>query len=53
MLAAERAKLKCGQWLDYLPQPLESVADVDKLFRMVEEKKAALRAAAMKRASRN
>jgi hypothetical protein len=36
-LAAEQAKLKPGQWLDYLPEPLETVDDVEQLFNMVDE----------------
>ena len=32
--------LKAGQWLDNMPDPLYTVADVEELFRMVEVKKA-------------
>jgi hypothetical protein len=35
-----------GQWIDDLPEPLETVEDVEELFRMVEEKKAKRRAEA-------
>jgi hypothetical protein len=42
-----------GQWIDDLPEPLETVEDVEELFRMVEEKKAKLRADAIERANRN
>jgi hypothetical protein len=45
--------LKPGQWLDNMPDPLDTVAEVEELFRMVEEKKAELRAEAIERASRN
>jgi hypothetical protein len=40
-LAKEQAKLKPGQWLDYLPEPLETVADVEELMCMVRELEAA------------
>ena len=42
-----------GQWIDDLPEPLETVADVEELFRMVEEKKAKRKAEAILRASKN
>jgi hypothetical protein len=42
-----------GQWIDDLPDPLDTVADVEELFRMVKDKEAALRGAAIERASRN
>jgi hypothetical protein len=35
-----------GQWIDDLPEPLETVEDVEGLFRMVDEKKAERRAEA-------
>ena len=40
-IAKEQAKLKPGQWLDYLPEPLETVADVEELMCMVRELEAA------------
>jgi hypothetical protein len=52
-LAEEQAKQKPGEWLDYLPEPLETVADVEDLFRMVEVEEAKLQAAAIERASHN
>jgi hypothetical protein len=42
-----------GQWIDDLPEPLETVEDVEELMRMVEEKKAELLTAAILRASKN
>jgi hypothetical protein len=42
-----------GQWIDDLPEPLETVEDVEELFRMVEEKKAKRKAEAIRRASLN
>lgn len=32
--------LKPGQWIDDSPEPLETMADVEDLFRRVEELKA-------------
>ena len=40
-------------WIDDQPDPLHTAADVAELFKLVEEKKAALRTAAIERASRN
>jgi hypothetical protein len=42
-----------GQWIDDLPEPFETVEDVEELFRMVEEKKAKRKAEAILRASKN
>jgi hypothetical protein len=42
-----------GQWIDDLPEPFETVEDVEELFRMVEEKKAERKAEAILRASKN
>jgi hypothetical protein len=42
-----------GQWIDDLPEPLETVKDVEDLFRRVEELKAARLEAATLRASKN
>jgi hypothetical protein len=42
-----------GQWIDDLPEPLETEADVEELMRMVEEKKAELKAEAIRKAALN
>jgi hypothetical protein len=52
-LAEEKAKLKPGQWLDYLPEPLETVADVEDLMRRVAVLEAKRKEAAILRASKN
>jgi hypothetical protein len=49
----DRPPLPPGYWIDDLPEPLETVEDVEELFRMVEELKAKLREKAIERASRN
>jgi hypothetical protein len=36
-LAEEKAKLKPGQWIDYLPEPFETVADVEDLMKRVHK----------------
>lgn len=41
------------QWIDDLPEPLETVEDVDDLFERVDELKAARLEAAILRASKN
>ena len=52
--AAFITKLEPGTyWVDDLPEPLETVADVEELFRMVEEKKAKLKAEAIRKAALN
>jgi len=45
--------LKSAQWLDNMPDPLDTVGDVEELFRLVEIKKAKLAEAAIHRASLN
>jgi hypothetical protein len=42
-----------GQWIDDLPEPLETVADVEDLFARVDKLKAARLEAAILRASLN
>jgi hypothetical protein len=42
-----------GHWIDDLPEPLETEADVEELMRMVEEKKAKLKAEAILKAALN
>jgi hypothetical protein len=42
-----------GQWIDDLPEPLETVEDVEELFRMVDEKKAKRLAEAIQKAALN
>jgi hypothetical protein len=42
-----------GQWIDDLPEPLETVADVEDLMRPVEVAKAKLLAEAIRKASLN
>jgi hypothetical protein len=42
-----------GQWIDDLPEPLETVADVEDLFACVDKLKAARLEAAILRASKN
>ena len=44
---------KPGEWIDDLPEPLDTIEDVEELFRMVEEKKAKLRGDAIRKASLN
>jgi hypothetical protein len=51
MLAAENAKLLPGQWLDFLPEPLETVEDVQDLMCRVDALKA--KREAIERAFRN
>ena len=43
--------LQPGQWIDDLPEPLETVAEVDDLVRRVEELEAKRRPEAERRAS--
>jgi|SRR5579863_1830838 len=50
---AMNVPLKPGQWLDDLPEPLHTVADVKDLFRRVDELKAKRLAEAIRNASRN
>ena len=45
--------LKPGQWLDDLPEPLHTAADVADLMERVERRKAELLAEAIEKASRN
>ncbi len=45
--------LKSAQWLDNIPDPLDTVGDVEELFGLVEIKKAKLAEAAIHRASLN
>ncbi len=45
--------LKPGEWIDDLPEPLETVADVEDLFRRVEELKAKRLEEAIRKASLN
>jgi hypothetical protein len=52
-LAKEQAKLKPGQWLDYLPDPLHTKEDVEDLFRRVRVLEAKRKAEAILRASKN
>lgn len=52
-LAEEKAKLKPGQCLDYLPEPLETVADVEDLMRRVAVLEAKRKEAAVLRVSKN
>jgi hypothetical protein len=52
-LVNEKAKLKPGEWLDYLPDPLETVADIEDLFRCVRIREAELKAEAISKASLN
>jgi hypothetical protein len=40
-------------WVDDLPEPLETVEDVEDLMRLVEEKKAELRKEAIRKAALN
>jgi hypothetical protein len=42
-----------GQWIDDLPEPLETVADVEELFRMVDTLKAKRLAEAIRKAALN
>jgi hypothetical protein len=42
-----------GQWIDDLPEPLETVEDVEDLFARVDKLKAARLEAAILRASKN
>jgi len=42
-----------GQWIDDLPEPLETVEDVEDVMRRVEELKSAQLEAATLRASKN
>jgi hypothetical protein len=42
-----------GQWIDDLPDPLETVEDVEDLFARVDKLKAARLEAAILRASKN
>jgi hypothetical protein len=42
-----------GEWIDDLPEPLETVEDVEELFRMVDEKKAKRLAEAIQKAALN
>jgi hypothetical protein len=42
-----------GQWIDDLPEPLETVEDVEELFRMVDQKKAMRLEAAIRKANLN
>jgi hypothetical protein len=52
-LAKEQAKLKPGEWLDYLPDPLATKEDVEDLFARVAVLKAKRKAEAILRASKN
>jgi hypothetical protein len=45
--------LKPGEWIDDLPEPLETVEDVRDLFERVKQVKAQLRKEAIERANRN
>jgi hypothetical protein len=45
--------LKPGEGIDELPEPLDSVEDVEEVMRMVEEEKGAHLAAAIRKASLN
>jgi hypothetical protein len=49
----EDKSLLPGQWIDDLPEPLETVADVKDLFERVDKLKAARLEAAIFRASKN
>jgi hypothetical protein len=42
-----------GQWIDDLPEPLETVADVKDLFERVDKLKAARLAESIRKASLN
>jgi hypothetical protein len=45
--------LKPGEWIDDLPDPLETEADVKDVFERVDKLKAARHEAAILRASKN
>jgi hypothetical protein len=45
--------LKPGEWIDDLPEPLETVADVEELSRMVDALKAKRLAEAIRKAALN
>jgi len=42
-----------GQWIDDLPEPVETVEDIEMLFRIVDEKKAKRKAEAIRKANLN